>query len=188
MNSDTGYPLRIHQQNSVLSIFANAMLTLAARLFLSAATTHSICPIPSLAVAIYRYWVFVGCSMSEGTNQSVNAYHRRPSATTKLIVIHVRLLSHVFQSPPPSGFQMPRKNNVRGRNGPMWCKQRVVVEAFLWKSNAVWGIVTLHHDAWFEGDNESRWCARVALPSSTRGGLVVDVSPDDDLLIILCAT
>lgn len=35
------------------------------------------------------------------------------------------------------------------------------------------------------GDNESRWCARVALPSSARGGLVVDVSLDDDLLIIL---
>lgn len=66
--------------------------------------------------------------MSEGTNQPVNAYHRRPSGRAKLIVIHASLLSRLlFATGHPSDFQMPRKNNARGGK---WTGVTVVVHFF----------------------------------------------------------
>ena len=69
---------------------------------------------PSLSLSLYsfrttllsiplRRWLSIGIEYSSGVRcpkariSPVNAYHRRPSANAKLIVIHVRLLSHVFR-------------------------------------------------------------------------------------------
>lgn len=110
VNSDTGYPLRILGQNSALSIFANATLTLARSTPLSPINPASV----SLS-SVHRYRVFVGMFDVQGTNRPVNAYRPRP----KLIVIHARLLSHhgfFFSSDHPLGFP-DAQEKITGREG-----------------------------------------------------------------------
>ena len=95
-------------------LFVSLSLSLSLSLFLYSFRT-TLLSIP------LRRWLSIGIEYSSGVRcpkariSTVNAYHRRPSANTKLIVFHVRLLSLDFRQPPSSSsFFQTEEINVRG--------------------------------------------------------------------------
>lgn len=102
-NSDTGYPLRIHRQNSVLSIFARFLFPLAspfAPLFTHRAPFFSL----FIALAIYPSIYPSAGHVRESTNQALMHAKCRGEINSHPAVRH---LSHAFST----------RRDVRSRRG-----------------------------------------------------------------------